>query len=100
MRKHPDLESFQSLAGNDVIGIGRAIEEAGQARSVWWGTGLPEPSANFLNQVPLQQSGFDPKDAGLAMNKVAKLLLEKKAVTDGVNLSRKVSVKKGPGKGP
>ena len=37
------------------------------------------------------------------MNKVAKLLLEKKAVTDGVNLGvkgyEKVSVKKGPGKG-
>lgn len=105
LRKHPDLRGFQSSAGNDVIGIGRAIEEAGlQGKVCLVGTGLPNPSAKLLESGAITAIGFwDPKDAGLAMNKVAKLLLEKKAVTDGVNLGvkgyEKVSVKKGPGKG-
>ena len=46
---------------------------------------------------------WDPKDAGLAMNKVAKLLLDGKTVTDGMDLGikgyDKVKVTKGPGAG-
>ena len=105
LRKHPDIRGFQSSAGNDVIGIGRAIEEAGlQGKVCLVGTGLPNPSAKLLDSGAITAIGFwDPKDAGLAMNKVAKLLLEKKSVDDGVNLGvkgyEKVSVKKGPGKG-
>ena len=105
LRKHPDIKGFQSSAGNDVIGIGRAIEEAGLIGKVCLvGTGLPNPSAKLLESGAITAIGFwDPKDAGLAMNKVAKLLLEKKPLTDGMNLGvkgyEKVSVKKGPGTG-
>ena len=46
---------------------------------------------------------WDPKDAGLAMNKIAKLLLDGKTVTDGMDLGikgyDKVKVTKGPGAG-
>ena len=31
LRKHPDIKGFQTSAGNDVLGVGRAIEEAGRA---------------------------------------------------------------------
>ena len=31
LRKHPDLKGFQTSAGNDVLGVGRAIDEAGFA---------------------------------------------------------------------
>lgn len=105
LRKHPDLRGFQSSAGNDVIGIGRAIEEAGlQGKVCLVGTGLPNPSAKLLDSGAITAIGFwDPKDAGIAMNKVAKLLLEKKPLTDGMDLGvkgyEKVSIKKGPGKG-
>ena len=105
LRKYPDLKGFQGSAGNDVIGIGRAVEEAGLAGKVCVvGTGLPNPSAKLLDSGAITAIGFwDPKDAGIAMNKVALLLLEKKPITNGMNLGvkgyEKVSVKKGPGQG-
>lgn len=105
LRKHPDLKGFQSSAGNDVLGIGRAIEEAGlQGKVCLVGTGLPNPSAKLLESGAISAIGFwDPKDAGIAMNKAAMLLLEKKPLTDGIDLGvkgyEKVRVTKGPGKG-
>ena len=105
LRKHPDIRGFQGSAGKDLIGIGRAIEEAGlQGKVCLVGTGLPNPSAQYLESGAITAIGFwDPRDAGMAMNTVAKLLLEKKPLTDGMNLGvkgyEKVSVKQGPGKG-
>jgi simple sugar transport system substrate-binding protein len=105
LRKHPDIKGFQSSAGNDVLGIGRAIEEAGLAGKVCLvGTGLPNPSAKLLDSGAITAIGFwDPKDAGIAMNVAAKMLLDKKTLTDGVDLGvkgyEKVTVTKGPGKG-
>lgn len=105
LRKHPDIKGFQSSAGNDVIGIGRAIEEAGLAGKVCLvGTGLPNPSAKLLESGAITAIGFwDPKDAGLAMNRTAKLLLEKKKLDNGIDLGvkgyEKVTVTKGPGQG-
>jgi simple sugar transport system substrate-binding protein len=105
LRKHPDIRGFQSSAGNDVIGIGRAVEEAGLAGKVCVvGTGLPTPSAKLIESGAITAIGFwDPKDAGLAMNKTAKLLLDKQPLTNGMSLGvkgyEKVSVTKGPGQG-
>ncbi len=46
---------------------------------------------------------WDPKLAGLAMNKIAKMLIDGKTVTNGMDLGlpgyTKVTVTKGPGKG-
>ena len=105
LRKHPDIAGFQGSAGNDVIGIGRAVEEAGLAGKVCVvGTGLATPSAKLIESGAITAIGFwDPKVAGLAMNKTAKLLLDKKPLTNGMSLGvkgyEKVSVTKGPGAG-
>lgn len=105
LRKHPDIRGFQGSAGNDVLGIGRAVEEAGlQDKVCVVGTGLPNPSAQYLESGAIDAIGFwDPRDAGMAMNSVAKMLLEKKPLTDGMNLGvkgyEKVTVKQGPGQG-
>jgi len=105
LRKHPDIKGFQTSAGNDVLGVGRAIDEAGLSGKVCLvGTGLPNPSADLLESGAITAIGFwDPQKAGMAMNALAKLLLEKKEVTDGMDLGvegyNKVSVKKGPGTG-
>ena len=105
LRKHPDIKGFQTSAGNDVLGVGRAIDEAGLSGKVCLvGTGLPNPSADLLESGAITAIGFwDPQKAGMAMNAVAKLLLAKKEVTDGTDLGvegyNKVSVKQGPGKG-
>ncbi|GHU26454.1 sugar ABC transporter substrate-binding protein [Betaproteobacteria bacterium] len=105
LRKHPDIKGFQGGSAIDVLGIGRALEEAGlQGKICVIGLGLPRDSGKFLESGAIQGIGFwDPKDAGLVMNKVAKLLLDGKEITEGMDLGvpgyNKVSVKKGPGKG-
>ena len=105
LRKHPDLKGFQGGSSVDVLGIGRALEEAGlQGKVCVFGTGLPSETAKYLESGAITGIAFwDPKDAGLAMNKVAKLLLDGKTVTDGMDLGikgyDKVKVTKGPGAG-
>lgn len=105
LRKHPDLKGFQTSAGNDVLGAGRAIEEAGLAGKVCLvGTGLPNPSAAYLDSGAITAIGFwDPQKAGMAMNSVAKTLLAGGEIVDGMDLGvegyEKVTVKPGPGDG-
>jgi len=105
LKKHPDIKGFQGSASSDVIGIGRAVEEAGlQATTCVYGTGLPHRTAALLESGAVKGIGFwDPKNAGLAMNRVAKLLLDKKPITHGMDLGvpgyNKVIVKKRAGSG-
>jgi len=88
-----------------VLGVGRAIDEAGLSGKVCLvGTGLPNPSADLLESGAITAIGFwDPQKAGMAMNTIAKLLLEKKELTDGMDLGvpgyEKVTVKQGAGQG-
>jgi simple sugar transport system substrate-binding protein len=105
LRKHPDIKGFQTSAGNDVLGVGRAIDEAGLSGKICLvGTGLPNPSADLLESGAITAIGFwDPKNAGMAMNALAKKLLAKEEIKDGMDLGvegyNKVSVKQGPGTG-
>lgn len=105
LRKHPDIKGFQGSSSLDVLGIGRAIDEAGlQAKTCVFGTGLPNDSAKFLESGAIDGISFwDPKDAGIAMNKLAQILLDKKQITDGMDLGvkgyEKVKVTKGAGSG-
>ncbi|QCP53795.1 autoinducer 2 ABC transporter substrate-binding protein [Trinickia violacea] len=105
LRKHPDLKGFQGSSSLDVIGIGRAVEEAGlQGKICVYGTGLPGEAGKFLESGAVNGISFwDPKLAGLAMNKVAQMLIDGKTVTNGQDLGipgyNKVTVAKGPGKG-
>ena len=105
LTKHPDIKGFQGSASTDVAGIGRAIEEAGLNDKVCvFGTSLPSIAGKYIETGAVDGIGFwDPKDAGIVMNKVAQMVLEKKAITNGMNLGikgyEKVSVTKGPGIG-
>jgi simple sugar transport system substrate-binding protein len=105
LRKHPDLAGFQGSSSLDVIGIGRAVEEAGKVGKICvYGTGLPTEAAKFLESGAINGIAFwDPKLAGLAMNKVAQMLVDGKEVQNGADLGitgyNKVTVSKGPGKG-
>ena len=105
LRKHPDIKGFQGGSSVDVLGIGRALEEAGlQGKICVFGTGLPSETAKYLESGAITGIAFwDPKDAGLVMNKVAKMLLDGKPLTDGMDLGikgyEKVKVTKGPGDG-
>lgn len=105
LKKYPDIKGFQGAASSDVIGIGRAIEEAGlQGKTCVFGTGLPSRTHQLLASGAVKGIGFwDPRDAGMAMNRVARLLLDKQPITDGMDLGvpgyRRVKVSKGPGGG-
>jgi simple sugar transport system substrate-binding protein len=105
LRKHPDIKGFQGSSSLDVIGIGRAVEEAGlQGKICVYGTGLPTEAGKYLESGAINGIAFwDPKLAGIAMNKIAKMLIDGKTVENGANLGlpgyEKVTVTKGPGKG-
>ncbi|BFI45760.1 autoinducer 2 ABC transporter substrate-binding protein [Yersinia pseudotuberculosis] len=105
MRKYPDIKGFQGHSAIDVIGIGRAVEEAGlQGKICVFGIGLPQDSGKYLDSGAINGISFwDPKDASLAMDTVAKLLLDKKPLTDGMNLGvpgyENVAIRKGKGDG-
>jgi simple sugar transport system substrate-binding protein len=105
LRKYPDIKGFQGSSSIDVLGIGRAIEEAGlQKKTCVFGTGLPSEAAPLLLTGAIDGVAlWDPKDAGLVMNRIAAMLIEGKAIADGADLEvtgyRKVRVRKGPGVG-
>lgn len=105
LRKHPDLKGFQGSSSLDVLGIGRAVEEAGlQGKICVFGTGLPGEAGKYLESGAINGIAFwDPKLAGEAMNKIAKMLIDNKTVKTGDNLGlpgyENVTVSKGPGKG-
>jgi len=105
LRKHPDLKGFQGSSSLDIIGIGRAVEEAGlQGKLCVYGTGLAGEAGKFLESGAVNGIAFwDPKLAGLAMNRIAKMLIDGKTVTNGMDLGlpgyNKLQVTKGPGRG-
>lgn len=105
LKKYPDIKGFQGSASTDVAGIGRAIEEAGLNDKVCvFGTSLPSIAGKYIETGAVDGIGFwDPKDAGIVMNKVAQMVLEGKKITDGMDLGvkgyEKVSVTKGAGQG-
>ena len=105
LRAHPDIKGFQGGSAIDVIGIGRAVEEAGLVGEVCvTGIGLPQDTAPFLESgAVLGISFWDPKDAGMVMNKLAHMALMGEEITDGMDLGvpgyESVSVEDGPGGG-
>jgi len=105
LKRYPDIKGFQGGAAIDVIGIGRAVEEAGLVGKVCVvGLGLPQDTARYLESGAVQSISFwDPKDAGYVMNVVAKMVLNGQEFTDGLDLGvdgyHNMTVKKGPGKG-
>lgn len=105
LRKYPDIKGFQGGSAVDVIGIGRAIEEAGlQDKTCVFGIGLPKDTGSYLESGAVDGISFwDPKDAGFVMNKVADMVLKGEEIKDGMDLGvpgyEKVTVKKGAGEG-
>ncbi|ALN75457.1 substrate-binding domain-containing protein [Aureimonas sp. AU20] len=105
LRRYPDIKGFQGSSAIDVIGIGRAVEEAGlQDKTCVYGLGLPKDTGPYLESGAVDEIFFwDPKDAGYVMNVVANMVLDGKEITDGMDLGvpgyDKVSVTKGAGKG-
>lgn len=88
LRKYPDIKGFQGSASTDVVGIGRAIDEAGLSDTVCLaGAGLPSSNVEMIEAGIIDGVGYwDPADAGKAMNVVAAMVLDGVEIVDGMDL--------------
>jgi len=88
IKKFPELEGIQGSASTDAPGAGQAIEELGLHDEIQVvGTSLPSISGQYIETGAVDAIGFwDPKLAGIAMNKIAARVLDDKAVEDGMDL--------------
>ncbi len=99
LRAYPKLKGFEGSSSLDVPGIGQAVDERGlQGKVCVIGTGLPSQNAQYLEDDAITMISFwDPADAGYAMDKVARMVIDGKTVHDNDDLGvpgyAKVSVK-------
>ena len=88
LAKYPDIKGFQGSAGTDVVGIGRAVEEAGKTDSVCvMGTSIPSVARGYLDSGAIDKIFFwDPAMAGKAQLAVAKILADGGTIEEGTDL--------------
>ncbi|MDO8108346.1 substrate-binding domain-containing protein [Isoptericola sp. b441] len=88
LAKYPDIKAFQGSAGTDVVGIGRAVEEAGKTDSICvMGTSIPSVAKGYLDSGAIDKIFFwDPAMAGKAQLAVAKILAEGGTIEEGTDL--------------
>lgn len=90
LKAHPNIKGFQGATSQDAPGAALAVEEMGLMGKVFVvGTSLPSIGGKFVKSGSLQTIGFwDPADAGIAMNKLAVMILDgkKDQIKEGVDL--------------
>ncbi|MER7797927.1 substrate-binding domain-containing protein [Microbacterium sp. NPDC096154] len=88
LAKYPDIKGFQGSAGTDVVGIARAVEEAGKTDDVCvMGTSIPSVAGSYLESGAIDKIFFwDPALAGKAQLAIAKILAEGGTVEEGTDL--------------
>ncbi len=105
LKKYPDIKGIEGGSAVDVIGIGRALEEAGLVGKICvYGIGMPNDTSRYLKSGAVTGiSLWDPKDAGFVMNKIADMLINGEEFKEGMDLGvpgyTNMHLKKGPGKG-
>lgn len=89
LAKYPDLKGFEGSAATDVVGIGRAIQEAGlQDETCVMGTSIPSISNKYIDDGSIDKIFFwDPALAGKAQDMLAQLLANGQTITAGLNLN-------------
>jgi len=88
LAKYPDIKAFQGSAGTDVVGIARAVEEAGKTDDVCvMGTSIPSVSSTYLETGSIDKIFFwDPALAGKAQLQIAKMLADGDTIEEGTDL--------------
>lgn len=88
LAKYPDLKGFQGSAGTDVVGIARAVEEAGKSDSVCvMGTSIPSVASSYLQSGAIDKIFFwDPALAGKAQLAIAQILADGGTIEEGTDL--------------
>lgn len=88
LKAYPNLRAAQTSASTDIPGVGQAIEEAGLiGKIVVAGTTLPSIGGKFIESGAVSMISFwDPKIAGKAMLKLAKMHKNGEKIGDGMDL--------------
>lgn len=88
LAKYPDIKGFQGSAGTDVVGIARAVEEAGKADTTCvMGTSIPSVASSYLDSEAIDKIFFwDPAMAGKAQLAIAQILADGGTIEEGTDL--------------
>lgn len=101
LRTYPDIKGVMGAAAGDVVGAGRAIEEAGlQDAIAVVGTSIPSYAGELLKTGAVDLAmAWDPATAGYACNVVAYKVLKGEEIKDGMDLGvpgyEKIKLRKG-----
>lgn len=88
LKTYPNLKGIQGSDALDVVGAGQGVQEAGLGGKVAIvGTSIPSYAGDMVKSGTISLiTCWDPALAGAAMNKVALLLTQGKAIKDGMDL--------------
>ena len=88
LKKNPDLKGFEGSSANDVVGIGRAVEELGLTdKTCVMGTSIPSMTTKLLNTGAIDKIFFwDSALAGQAMLNMLEILNKGQKIKAGMNL--------------
>ena len=88
LKKYPKLKGFQGSSANDVVGIGRAVEELGLADKVCvMGTSIPSMTTKLLDTGAIDKIFFwDSALAGQAMLNMLEVLADGGSISAGMDL--------------
>jgi simple sugar transport system substrate-binding protein len=89
LKKYPDLKGFEGSSANDVVGIGRAVEELGLTdKTCVMGTSIPSMTTKLLNTGAIDKIFFwDSALAGQAMLNMLEILNKGQKIKAGMNLT-------------
>lgn len=88
LKTYPDVKGVLGAAAGDVVGAGRAIEEAKlQDKTAVVGTSIPSYAGELLKTGAVDLAmAWDPATAGYACNVVAYKVLKGEEIKDGMDL--------------
>ena len=88
LKKYPDLKGVEGSSANDVVGIGRAVEELGLNDKVCvMGTSIPSMTSKYLATGAIDKIFFwDSALAGQAMLNMLEILVGGGEITEGLDL--------------
>lgn len=88
LKQYPDITGFEGSSANDVVGIGRAVEELGLNDKICvMGTSIPSMTSKYLATGAIDKIFFwDSALAGKAMLTMGKMILAGQKIKAGTNL--------------
>ena len=89
LKTNPEIAGMTGSSAGDVVGIGRAVDEAKLNDSITVvGTSIPSYAGELMKTGAIDLSmAWDPGAAGYACNRLLELIVTGQPITDGMNLN-------------